>query len=213
MFTVHGVSASPFVRKVLVVLHEKNLPFENIPVIPGSGGELFNRHSPLGKVPLLQDGDFFVPDSSVISAYLEKTHPTPALFPENPQDYAHALWLEEYADTRLAMAAGTVFFERFLAQPIFNRPPDEEKVRAVLAKDVPVVNAYLEEQLSGDFFAGERFGIADISVAVHYVGLVYAREPVDAGQYPKLAAFLNTTLARPSFAAAMALDKKALPGT
>lgn len=210
MFIVHGVSASPFVRKVLVALHEKNLPFENIPVIPGSGGELFNQHSPLGKVPLLQDGDFFVADSSVICAYLEKTHPTPALFPQSPQDYARALWLEEYADTKLAMAAGTVFFERFLAQPIFNRPCDEEKVRAVLEKDVPVVNAYLENQLSGGFFVGDSFGIADISVAIHYVGLVYAREPVDAGTYPKLAAFLNATLARPSFVAAMEMDKKSM---
>jgi glutathione S-transferase len=57
--------------------------------------------SPLGKIPCFQDGDYTLPDSSCIIAYLERTNPRPALYPEDPKEYGRALFLEEYADSRL----------------------------------------------------------------------------------------------------------------
>jgi glutathione S-transferase len=61
---------------------------------------------PMGKIPILRDGDLVVPDSPVICAYLDKKHPSPALDPSDPAGLAKARFLEEYADTQMAAALG-----------------------------------------------------------------------------------------------------------
>src|SRR5512143_38503 len=92
MPTVYGANASPFVRKVRVVLTEKNIPYELEPVFPGPmAPPEFRTLSPLNKIPAFRDGDRTLADSSVICAYLERTHPTPALYPSDPYEYARAL--------------------------------------------------------------------------------------------------------------------------
>ena len=87
---LYGVNGSPFVRKALVVLEEKTLPYETermVSVSPKSP-ELLALH-PMGKIPVLRDGDVVVPDSSVICAYLEKKYPAPAIYPDDPADLAN----------------------------------------------------------------------------------------------------------------------------
>ena len=56
MPTVYGVNASPFVRKVRVVLTEKGIPYELEPVVPVNVSPEFRRMSPLGKIPAFRDG-------------------------------------------------------------------------------------------------------------------------------------------------------------
>src|SRR5262249_41546510 len=107
MPTLYGASPSPFVRKVRVVMHEKGIAYEHEFVGPGSRKPEFRAISPLGRIPGLVDGDLSVSDSSVICAYLERTHPDPPMFPRDPKQYARALWYEEYGDT--ALAAGAAF--------------------------------------------------------------------------------------------------------
>ena len=110
MPTVYGVNASPFVRKVRVFLAEKGIAYDLEPVMPMNVSAEYRKISPLGKVPAFRDGDRTLADSSVICAYLERTHPTPALYPADPYDYARALWFEEYADGGLAPIMGAKFF-------------------------------------------------------------------------------------------------------
>ncbi|NIR35171.1 MAG: glutathione S-transferase family protein, partial [Actinobacteria bacterium] len=47
---LHGVNASPFVRKVRVALIEKGIDYELIPVMPMGVSEEFKKISPLGKI-------------------------------------------------------------------------------------------------------------------------------------------------------------------
>lgn len=58
--------------------------------------------SPLGKIPVPLTGELDLVDSSVICQYLERVHPTPALYPSEPAAFARALWLEELVDGGLA---------------------------------------------------------------------------------------------------------------
>src|SRR5262245_19851389 len=97
---LYGVALSPFVRKVQIALEEKGLPYTITSPVPG-------QH-PMGKMPVLGDGEVLVPDSSVICAYLEKKHPAPAIYPDDPADYARALFLEEYADTHMSEGMGAI---------------------------------------------------------------------------------------------------------
>ena len=88
---VLGGGVSPFVRKVRVALAEKGLDYTHEQVNPFAPPAGYREISPLGKIPAFKDGDRTLCDSSVICAYLEKTHPKPALYPSDPYDYARAL--------------------------------------------------------------------------------------------------------------------------
>ena len=119
MPVIHGVSPSPFVRKVRVFMIEKGLEYELEPVMPGNVPDSFRKISPLAKVPVYEDGEFSLPDSSAICAYLERAHPEPPLYPDDARQLGHALWLEEYADTKLVEVLGPVFSQRFIQRVLF----------------------------------------------------------------------------------------------
>jgi glutathione S-transferase len=203
MPTVHGVNASPFVRKVRVFLAEKGIPYDLEPVIPVNVSPEFRKLSPLGKVPAYTDGNVTLADSSVICAYVERVQPTPPLYPSDPYEYARALWFEEYADGGLVTIIGPkIFFPLIIAPRFFNQQPDEAAVQKVVDEELPPYFNYLESQL-GDapMIVGTRFSIGDIGLGSQFVNLRHAGFGVDAKRWPKLARYVAGVHARPSFAA------------
>src|SRR5512139_169649 len=130
--TVHGHPLSPFVRKVLLALDVKGIEYENIVVFPGDSSPAFRAVSPLGKIPVLQDGDFTVADSSVICRYLERVFPQTPIYPADPKLEARALWIEEYADTTLTENCAGLFQQRFLFPRLRNQPTDQAIVDNIL---------------------------------------------------------------------------------
>ena len=156
MLTVHGSPVSPFVRKTLVVLEEKGVPYDLVPVFPFGPNPEFRRISPLGKIPALTDGEHSLCDSSVIVAFLERIHPEPSLLPSDPWEAGRALWIEEYADTAMVNVIGVkIFFPRIVAPRFMNQPADEVAIgRAIESypEDIKVVvigTGGLSHQLEG----------------------------------------------------------------
>ncbi len=180
---VHGVNLSPFVRKVRVALAEKNIAYEQDPVLPFGPREELMKISPLGKIPVYEEDGFTVPDSSVIISYLEQTHPNPPLYPSDPRDRARALFLEEYADTRVLDWVQPIFFERIVGPRFMNKETDTARVDEALKEGLPPVLDYLESQVSegGTAVAG-RFSVADIAIGSFFVNLMHAGEKVDASR-------------------------------
>ena len=208
MLTVLGVNASPFVRKVRVALAEKGIPYELNPVFPQAKDPEFRKLSPLGKIPALKDGDRGFSDSSVICLYLEKTHPSPALYPSDAYEYARALWFEEYADSAMVQVFGPkIFLEKVLAKRFFNREPDLEVVEKAVKEEVPPICAYLESQLAGDFLAGNQLSVGDIGVCSQFVNLFHAGVGIDTQAYPKLARYVARIHERPSFKSCIEEEK------
>lgn len=196
-----GSYVSPYVRKVLVFLHEKNLPYEIDPIVPFHGDDRFSKVSPVRRIPVLVDDRVTLCDSSVICQYLEDRHPEPALYPRDVADRARARWLEEYADTRM----GEVFIWRLFNQVAIRRAVwGEDTDRAIVAKtlsdDVPAVLDYLEPQVPADGFLLGAFSIADVSIATFLRNASFARFSIDAACWPRTAAFVARVLARDSFA-------------
>jgi glutathione S-transferase len=213
MLKVHGAGGSPFVRKVRVALMEKNVPYELIPVIPINVSAEFKKISPLGKIPVLQDGERTLPDSSAILAYLERVHPTPALYPRDPWEFGRALWFEEYADTAMINVIGAkIFFPKVIGPLFLNRPTDQEAVNKAIAEDLPPLFDYLESQLTaGGWFAGTSFSIADIGVASPLVNFGHAGYSVDAARWPRLADFAARAHGRGSFKTLIEEEKQGFP--
>ncbi len=212
MTILFGAPISPFVRKVRVVLAEKNIPYELKPVLPGNDDPEFTALSPFGKVPAFRDDSVGLADSSVICAYLEKRYPTPALLPADPAAYATGLWFEEYADSKLFhVCTEGVFFERIVKGKMRGLPVDEAKVAAAL-QQLPVVCGYLEQQITAGKLGGGDVTLGDIAVATQFVNLQYGGEQVNTVAFPKLTQFLARMLARPSFADCLAGERKLMGG-
>jgi glutathione S-transferase len=196
-----GAFGSPFVRKAYVALTEKGIPFEHEQVIPFGVSPEYRKISPLGKIPAFQDGDRTLADSSVIIAYLERTHPQPALYPSDAYDYARALWFEEFGDGGLAPVLGAkVFFPKVIGPRFFKQEPNLAEIQKVIDTEIPPLFDYLEGELGdNEYLVGNKFSIADIGVATIFVNYGFAGYGVDAKRWPKLAAYVNRVLSRPSF--------------
>jgi glutathione S-transferase len=207
--TIYGVPQSPFVRKARIALEEKGLPYQVEPPLPG-------QH-PMGKMPVLRDGERLVPDSSVICAYLEKTQPAPRLYPEDAGEYARALFLEEYADTAMTEGMGPIVFERVVKPNFLGQPTDAAKLEQLLAiaserwlgkpvtvtgAQIPAVLDYLESQLPADRDTVlPRFSVADIAIGAHLGWLALAGFELDEKRWPRTARFQRAVESRPSFKA------------
>jgi len=201
---LYGVKGSPFVRKALVVLEEKGLSYEletMVSVSPKSP-ELLALH-PMGKIPILRDGELVVPDSSVICAYLERKHPSPAIYPADLAEYAKALFLEEYADTAIFAVLIPVLFERVVKRFVFKQPPDEARVAEQLDHQLPPVLDYLESQIPADRGTVlARFSIADAALGAQLGTLTLSGVAIDAARWPRTARYYELLMKRPSFVAA-----------
>jgi glutathione S-transferase len=206
---LYGVPQSPFVRKARIALEEKGLSYELLNPVLG-------QH-PMGKMPVLCDGDLVVPDSSVICAYLERTHPAPRLYPEDAADFARALFLEEYADTAMTEGMGPIVFERIVKPNFLGQPTDTAKLNELLAvaserwfgkpvtvtgAPIPAVLDQLESQLPADRDTVlPRFSIADIALGAHLAWLALAGFELDAKRWPRTARYQRAVETRPSFKA------------
>ena len=142
-----GVHLSPFVRKVAVVLTIKGLDYKQEPIMPGSADPDFRAMSPLGKIPVLVDGDLAVADSSAICEYLEEKYPEPTVMPTDVGLRARARFLEEFGDSKLVETASQIFIEKFLNPNIFGKEADLERVARVENELLPPYLDYLESQV------------------------------------------------------------------
>jgi glutathione S-transferase len=185
MLEILGVPFSAHTRKVLLALREKGLHYELVPVIPLNPPDGWQELSPLGKIPVLRTPQLTVADSSVICQYVERTAPTPALYPSDPAQFARALWLEEFVDGGLAPhVLGGLLLQRVFAQRFLNRAPDEALIQRTLQQELPPKLAYLERNVATDFLVGDQLSIADITVASMLINFHYAGERLQG--YPKL---------------------------
>jgi glutathione S-transferase len=196
-----GSFVSPYVRKVLACMNLKGVPYEVDPITPFYGNEEFEQLSPLRRIPVMVDGDFSIGDSSVICAYLDEAHAGHALFPSDPRDRARARWFEEYADTRLGdLFIWSLFYQKIVHPIVWGEPGDQERIDKALAEDIPTALDFLEPQLPAEGFLFGAIGIADISIATFFRNGAYAGFEVDAGRWPRTAAFVERTLGHPCIA-------------
>jgi glutathione S-transferase len=197
---LYGANGSPFFRKARVVLEEKGLSYETENLVPVPKTPALLAMNPLGKIPILRDGDVVVPDSSVICAYLERKHPAPALYPADPAEYARALFLEEYADTGMAAVMGEILFERVVKRFVLKQETNEARVAELLANGVPPVLDYLESQIPADRDTLlPRFSIADAAIGAQLGSMTLSGVELDARRWPRTTRYYEALLARPSF--------------
>jgi len=187
VLTLYDADRCPYCARVRIVLVEKGVPYETVVVDLGDRPAWIYEKNPLGKVPVLEEGDFVLPESAVINEYLEERFPEPPLWPADPAERAE----------------GRLLVHRFdeLSRPYYALRRGEESARQRLDEEL----GRLDSMLAGPpFLTGSEFGLADAA----YLPWILRAETmlgVDLDAHPALADWVERTRDRASVAAETAL--------
>jgi len=190
---------SSYCQKVLIALYENATPFE-WRVLDGSPAvqQEFTSLWPIGRMPVLRDGERTVAEASVIIEYLGTTHPGPVRLV--PEDAARALdtrFMDRFFDNYVMTPMQAIVFDR-------RRPPGERHAPTVAEARTALETSYrwLDERMAGrEWAAGDDFSLADCAAAP---SLFYAdwAHPI-APEFAHAIAYRKRLLARPSVARAV----------
>ena len=133
MIKLYDFKSSPNCQRVKIVLAEKNLPYEIVPIDLRAQEQKtpdYLKLNPYGKVPVLTDDGTVLYESCIINEYLEEKYPNPPLLPKEPGKKAKARILVDYGMAH------------------FDSP--YQKLRMELAKDPKEQNQQVVEATKGD---------------------------------------------------------------
>lgn len=157
------------------LLNELGIPYEHKRIDLFKGGGLAPEHlakHPLGKVPVLEDGDVMMWESGGVTAYLAEKYGGGKLLPDvGTRERAYYYQWMFFAATSVEPATARLYGAiRFGA----GKPGSEERANEARA-DLGKLRAALDPALErGPFVLGERFSAADIMLgtALHWADKV-----------------------------------------
>ena len=195
-----GSLASPYVRKVRIVMAEKKLDYQFVDEDVWADATTIARSNPLGKVPcLVMEGGEAVFDSRVIVEYLDTLSPVGRLIPTQGRERAEVKTWEALADG--VMDAGVL--ARLEAG--WAHRAEGERSQAWIDRQLGKVHAGLKaiSQGLGDkpYCSGIHLSLSDIAVGCA-LGWLEFRFPDIAwrNHHPNLARLQDKLMQRASFA-------------
>ncbi|HEY9254609.1 MAG TPA: glutathione S-transferase [Stenotrophomonas sp.] len=217
MITVHHLNNSRS-QRVLWLLEELALPYQIVryerdPQTLLAPPALRAVH-PLGKSPVVVDGEHVLAESGAILDYLTERYdtervlsPTPRPV-DSPERLRFRYWMHYAEGSAMPPLLLTLVFQRlrkapmpFFARPIARSIADKT-LRRFVGPQVKLHLDWMESQLGVDgWFAGERFTAADIQMS--FPVQAAAVRGGGLADYPRLRSFLERVQARPSYQAAL----------
>ncbi|AKV00347.1 putative glutathione S-transferase-like protein [Labilithrix luteola] len=189
---------SPNCQKVIAVAHEVGTPLQLVPV------DLFKGESrtpgmlsknPNGKVPILEDGDFVLWESTAMIAYIAAKAGRTDLLPATPRERAEVDRWTAWQGAHFGPAVRKVAYERIVKKLVGRGAPDEAVVKAG-TEEFAMFAGVLDQSLGGKEYLCGRLTIADFDLTP-YAALT-AGCGLDFGPYPKAKAWLQRMTSRES---------------
>ncbi|MFP4536687.1 MAG: glutathione S-transferase family protein [Dichotomicrobium sp.] len=179
--TLYGFDGSTYVRTVRMVLADKGIEYDQVPVNVLAGEprqpEHLARH-PFGKVPVLDIDGIRIRETEAICRYLDETRPEPPLRPDNAKDRARMSeiigLIDSYGYPALLGVAGYHLFPDFLGGP-------DDTFRAnCLQESGKLLDLLMEIKGDDPWLAGQRPSLADYLLApiLFYISLTPDAERV-----------------------------------
>ncbi|KAK3415556.1 glutathione S-transferase [Eucalyptus grandis] len=205
---VHGSVLSTAAMRVLIVLNEKGLEFEFVPVDMRAGEhkkEHFLALNPFGQVPAFEDGDLKLFESRAITQYIANVYKdkgTPLVCEGKPMATL-GVWME--VEAHQFDPVGSKLQWELLFKPMFGMATDAAVVEENEAKLAKVLDIY-EARLSQSKYLGcDCFTLADLHhlpVLTNLMG-THVKKLFDAR--PKVSAWVADIMARPALAKVLAM--------
>ncbi len=191
---LYGTPTSPYVRKVRVLVHEKNLPVEFVVEDPWPDNSPIIDRNPLSKIPVLEIGpDNYLFESVLVVHYLDHVDGKP-LTPQESGGYWQAQWWQ---------ALGNGIIDATIQRVLETRRPSDKQWPEKMAREEKRVQraiALAERSfLGGEFLIGDRFTLADLvmGVALQYVDFRYPHDW--RATAPRIRSWHDGIARRPSF--------------
>lgn len=213
MIVVHHLNNSRS-QRVLWLLEELGLPYQvkryaRNPQTLLAPPELRQVH-PLGKSPVITDGEVTVAESGAIIEYLVDVHGAGRLRPAagTPEQRRCTYWLHFAEGSLMPPLLLKLVFDRvrsapmpFFAKPVARGLADKVS-KAFITPNLTRLLAFMEEELAnGPWFAGAEFTMADVQMS-YPVEAAAARAGLGAA-HPRLQDWLARIHARPAYQRAL----------
>lgn len=183
MLTLYDAARCPYCARARIMLAEKQVEFETTEIdLTDRPAWIYEKNS-TGRVPVLEEDAWILPESSVILEYLEERYPEPPLLPRDPAERA--------------AARVRIFRHDELTRPYYRLRREEDGAREALEGELAKLDAALEQE---PWLTGADFGIADIAY-IPWILRMHELFGVEFDAYPALADWVERMLDRPSVAA------------
>ena len=217
MITVHHLENSRS-QRVLWLLEELGLPYEvkryaRDPRTLYAPPELARVH-PLGKSPVITDGDITVAESGAIVEYLVDTYGPPRTgaplkpAPGTPEQRRYTYWLHFAEGSLMPPLLMKLVFDKVREAPVpfFVKPVvrgiADQVTASFIAPNLKRLLAFMEGELaSRPWFCGAEFTAADVQMS-YPVEAAAERAGLD-DRYPKLQEWLSRIHARAAYRRAL----------
>jgi glutathione S-transferase len=186
VITLYDADRCPYCARVRIMLAEKGVPYETVPVdLDDRPGWIYEKN-PLGRVPVLEEDTLVIPESAVLMEYLEERYPEPPLWPADPAERALG---------RLVIHR----FDRFGDAYYAVRRAEDDAARPRFYRRVGELDSRLAFR---PYLSGAAYGLADIAY-VPWVLRARDRLGLELDQFPHVREWLEGLAERPAVAAEM----------
>jgi glutathione S-transferase len=182
MLTLYDAARCPYCARVRIVLAEKDVEYEPIEIDLADRPAWIYEKNSTGRVPVIEEDGWVLPESAVIMEFLEERYPEPRLLAADAADRALArLWIFRHDD---------------FTKPYYAMRRGEDGAASRFDAELGKLNAALDQH---PWLGGSGYGLADIA----YVPWVLrARDMLDVsfGAFPAVTAWLERLVERPAVA-------------
>jgi glutathione S-transferase len=189
---------SPNCQKVVALAHELGLPIElaTLDLFKGEARTpAMLAKNPNGKLPILEDGDFVLWESTAMLTYMAGKAGRADLAPTTPRERAEVERWTSWQGAHFSPAIRKVAFERIVKRLAGLGAPDEAVVKAGI-EEFATVASVLEQSLGTKEYVCGRLTIADFALAPS--AALTASCGLDLDPYPRAKAWLARMVARES---------------
>lgn len=149
--------------------------------------------NPIGKIPVLTDGEFTLSESMAINLYLAKKYGR-HLWPKGEQEQAKVLQWSFFAVTEVDPPLIQLMIERTFRKEGERNAENEKKNAELIKRPLAALDGQLAKQ---SWLVGSGFTVADLNVASVLTMATGARQELT--DYPHVQAWLKRCQDRPAY--------------
>jgi glutathione S-transferase len=182
MLTLYDADRCPYCARARIALAEKGVEYETIEIDLSDRPAWIYEKNSTGRVPVLEEDAWLLPESAVIMEYLEERYPEPPLLAADAADRALArLWIFRHDD---------------FTKPYYALRRGDDGAAALLDAELGKLDTALTHR---PWLGGADYGLADIA---YVPWLLRARDVLGVALdgFPAVAAWLDRMVERPAVA-------------